>query len=69
LCQIWSRGAGGRIVNIASIAALTGLPYSSAYSASKHALLGLTRSLARPPVRELITVAHTRLAYALRDDG
>ena len=36
----------GRIVNIASIAALSGLPYSVAYSASKHALLGLTRSLA-----------------------
>jgi NAD(P)-dependent dehydrogenase (short-subunit alcohol dehydrogenase family) len=36
----------GRIINIASIAALSGLPYSVAYSASKHALLGLTRSLA-----------------------
>ncbi len=36
----------GRIVNIASIAALSGLPYSVSYSASKHALLGLTRSLA-----------------------
>jgi 3-hydroxybutyrate dehydrogenase len=36
----------GRIINIASIAALHGLPFSSAYSASKHALLGLTRSLA-----------------------
>jgi NAD(P)-dependent dehydrogenase (short-subunit alcohol dehydrogenase family) len=36
----------GRIINIASIAALSGIPYSSAYSASKHALLGLTRSLA-----------------------
>jgi NAD(P)-dependent dehydrogenase (short-subunit alcohol dehydrogenase family) len=36
----------GRIINVASYAALTGIPYSSAYSASKHALLGLTRSLA-----------------------
>lgn len=36
----------GRIINIASIAALNGLAYSAAYSASKHALLGLTRSLA-----------------------
>jgi NAD(P)-dependent dehydrogenase (short-subunit alcohol dehydrogenase family) len=36
----------GRIINIASYAALSGIPYSSAYSASKHALLGLTRSLA-----------------------
>lgn len=36
----------GRIITIASIAALGGLAYSSAYSASKHAQLGLTRSLA-----------------------
>ncbi|HEU5087959.1 MAG TPA: SDR family NAD(P)-dependent oxidoreductase [Roseiflexaceae bacterium] len=36
----------GRIINIASVAALNGLPYSAAYSASKHALLGLTRSIA-----------------------
>lgn len=37
---------GGRIINIASIAGIEGLPFSSAYSASKHALIGLTRSLA-----------------------
>jgi NAD(P)-dependent dehydrogenase (short-subunit alcohol dehydrogenase family) len=36
----------GRIVNIASTAALKGYPYVSAYVASKHALLGLTRALA-----------------------
>ena len=36
----------GRIINIASVAGLNGLPYSAAYSASKHALLGLTRSIA-----------------------
>lgn len=46
---------GGRIVNIGSIAALHGLPYSSAYSASKHALLGLTRSLALELQRHQIT--------------
>jgi NAD(P)-dependent dehydrogenase (short-subunit alcohol dehydrogenase family) len=45
----------GRIINIASIAALTGLPYSAAYSASKHALLGLTRSLALELARHNIT--------------
>jgi len=37
----------GRIINICSTAALTGYPYVSAYAASKHALLGATRSLAR----------------------
>jgi 3-hydroxybutyrate dehydrogenase len=45
----------GRIINIASYAALSGLPFSSAYSASKHALLGLTRSLALELARYNIT--------------
>jgi 3-hydroxybutyrate dehydrogenase len=36
----------GRIINIASIAGKTGAPYISAYSASKHGLMGLTRSIA-----------------------
>lgn len=40
-------GAGaGVIVNVASTAAVTGLPFGSAYTASKHAVLGLTRSAA-----------------------
>src|SRR5262245_15381658 len=45
----------GRIINIASYATLNGIPYSAAYSASKHALLGLTRSLALEVVRSNIT--------------
>ncbi|HEU5155923.1 MAG TPA: SDR family NAD(P)-dependent oxidoreductase [Streptosporangiaceae bacterium] len=36
----------GRIVAIASTAARAGVPYTAAYSASKHALLGLTRVVA-----------------------
>jgi len=36
----------GRIINIASIAGKTGAPYISAYAASKHGIMGLTRSLA-----------------------
>lgn len=36
----------GRVINIASIAGKTGAPYISAYAASKHGVLGLTRSLA-----------------------
>ncbi len=36
----------GRIINIASIASKTGGRYIAAYSASKHGVLGLTRSLA-----------------------
>jgi NAD(P)-dependent dehydrogenase (short-subunit alcohol dehydrogenase family) len=36
----------GNIVNMASSAAMRGVPLSSAYSASKHAVVGLTKSLA-----------------------
>ncbi len=36
----------GRIVNVVSIAGLHGAPYISAYAASKHGVMGLTRSLA-----------------------
>jgi len=36
----------GNIVNVASIAAQQGQPYSAAYCSAKHGLLGLTRSLA-----------------------
>ena len=37
---------GGRIVNIASQAAKSGFPHAQAYTASKHGLVGLTRSAA-----------------------
>lgn len=46
----------GRIVNIASIAGLTGAAYISAYCASKHAVIGLTRSLAIEFATKGITV-------------
>lgn len=39
--------AGGRIVNIASIAGKEGNPNASAYSASKAAVIGLTKSLGK----------------------
>ena len=37
---------GGRVINVGSISSLKGIRYTSAYCASKHALLGLTRALA-----------------------
>ena len=46
----------GRIINVASIAARTGAPYISAYSASKHGVLGLTRSVALEVATHGITV-------------
>lgn len=46
----------GRIVNIASVAGLKGYPYISAYSAAKHGVVGLTRSLALEVAGRNITV-------------
>ncbi|PYS46981.1 MAG: 3-hydroxyacyl-CoA dehydrogenase [Acidobacteria bacterium] len=46
----------GRIINIASIAGKTGAPYISAYSASKHGVLGLTRSVALEVASKGVTV-------------
>lgn len=49
-------GGWGRVVNIASTAALQGYRYTAAYCASKHALLGMTRGLALDVARRGITV-------------
>jgi len=46
----------GRVVNISSLAGLTGQAYTSAYCASKHALIGLTRALAVEYARAGVTV-------------
>jgi NAD(P)-dependent dehydrogenase (short-subunit alcohol dehydrogenase family) len=46
----------GRIVNVASIAGLRGGAYISAYVASKHAVIGLTRALALEFATKNITV-------------
>jgi NAD(P)-dependent dehydrogenase (short-subunit alcohol dehydrogenase family) len=46
----------GRVINIASIAGKTGAPYISAYAASKHGVMGLTRSLAAEVGAKGITV-------------
>lgn len=46
----------GRIINVASTAALTGYPYVAAYCAAKHGVLGLTRALALEVAQRGITV-------------
>lgn len=39
-------GGGGSIVNVASVAGVLGFPHYAAYSASKHGVIGLTRTAA-----------------------
>jgi 3-hydroxybutyrate dehydrogenase len=46
----------GRIINVASIAGKSGAPYIAAYAASKHGVLGLTRSAALEVASKGITV-------------
>ncbi len=46
----------GRVVNVASIAGKTGYPYISAYAASKHGLLGLTKCAALETAAKGVTV-------------
>ena len=46
----------GRVVNLASTAALKGYPYVSAYVAAKHGMLGMTRALAAELAKTGVTV-------------
>ena len=46
----------GRLVFVASVASLRGVPYAAHYAASKHGLLGLMRSLAVEFARTNLTV-------------
>ena len=46
----------GRIINVASTAALKGYAYVAAYCAAKHGVLGLTRALAAEVARKGVTV-------------
>lgn len=46
LLPMMQEAAAGRIINIASVAGKNPVPFNTAYSASKHGVLGLTKSLA-----------------------
>ena len=51
---MWS--TNGRLVFVASVASLRGVPYAAHYAASKHGLLGLMRSLAAEYAKSNLTV-------------
>ncbi len=46
----------GRVINVASVAGLAGRAYISAYTASKHAVIGFTRSIAAEVAARGVTV-------------
>jgi 3-hydroxybutyrate dehydrogenase len=46
----------GRVINIASIAGLTGFAYTAAYCAAKHGVVGLTRAVAIEAASKGVTV-------------
>ena len=69
------RRARGRIINIASVVAHKGYPLQSAYAASKHALLGLSKSMANELYKDGVRVhvvspggVYTDMAKVARPD-
>lgn len=54
----------GRVINVASLAGLYGSPYVTAYTASKHALVGFTRALALEVAGRGVTVNAICPGYA-----
>lgn len=56
ICKMMQRKHGGKIVNIASLSGLKGMPGQTNYSAAKAALIGATKALALEVASRNVTV-------------
>jgi NAD(P)-dependent dehydrogenase (short-subunit alcohol dehydrogenase family) len=74
--QFRAGGKGGIVINMASVAGVVGAPGGSIYAASKHAVVGLTRSASIEYARRGIRInaicpsfARTAMVQNILDDG
>ncbi len=56
LRQMLTQPSGGRIVNVASVAGLRAMPGNSVYTATKHAVVGLTKAAAMEYARHNVRI-------------
>lgn len=56
LRQMLTQESGGRIVNVASVAGLRAMPGNSVYTATKHAVVGLTKAAAMEYARHNVRI-------------
>ncbi|MCW2995893.1 MAG: short-chain dehydrogenase/reductase, partial [Conexibacter sp.] len=70
----FTRGGGGRVVNVTSFTGLHGVPGQTAYSSAKAGIVGFTKSAAKElaplgvTVNAIAPLAETRMVEALADD-
>ncbi|HEY4098268.1 MAG TPA: glucose 1-dehydrogenase [Baekduia sp.] len=70
----FTRGGGGRVVNVTSFTGLHGVPGQTAYSAAKAGIVGFTKSAAKElaplgvTVNAIAPLAETRMVEALADE-